>query len=142
MKRRHFIGAATASVLAPVVLESQSFQALAAVSRPDDFAFFDERFEGARRAAASWTAPDRAIAVQGDVTSLWIGRLDRATRERALQLRGVTTESFRFCLGILVSEHARFDLSVSRIDRDLVLWTMRTIPKRRAAHLRAERRNG
>lgn len=137
MKRRYFIGAATASVLIPMTVGSRSFQAFGAMPRPDDLAFFDERFEKARRIAASWAVSDRALAVQSDITSLWRGGLDAATRNRVMQLRGVTTEAFRFCLGVLVSEHASLNLSVSRIDRNLVAWTMQTHP-----YLILERRNG
>lgn len=60
--------------------------------------------------------------------------LIRAPRERALLLRGVTTESFRFCAAILVGDHAKTEMHVSRLDQDLVAWTLRTTPK--------ERRNG
>ncbi|HEY8519559.1 MAG TPA: hypothetical protein VIN61_05735, partial [Gammaproteobacteria bacterium] len=54
--------------------------------------------------------------------------LERAIREQALTLRGVTTESFRFCPSVLLSDHAVVDARVSRIDRNLLLWTMRTSP--------------
>ncbi len=57
MKRRHFIGAATASVLVPLAAGSRSVEAFAAISSHDDCAYFDERFETARRVAASWTRP-------------------------------------------------------------------------------------
>jgi hypothetical protein len=137
MKRRHFIRAATASVLLPAALESRCLPALAALSPHDDYAFFDERFEQARRVVASWPAANECIPVQSDITSVWSDGLHRATRERALHLRGVTTDSFRFCLGVLVSELADFDLHVSRLDRNLFTWTMRTTPR-----LKAERRNG
>lgn len=137
MKRRHFIRAATASVFLPAALESQCLHALATLSLRDDYAFFDERFEEARRVAASWSASNHPIAVQGDITPLWTDGLDRATRARALHLRGVTTESFRFCLGILVRDHADFDLHVSRLDRNLFLWKMHTVPR-----VRVERRDG
>lgn len=137
MKRRHFIRGVTASLLLPAALESPSLLALTARSSHGDYALFDERFENARRIAASWPGSNEPIAVQGDITSLWSNTLERATRERPLRLRGVTTESFRFCLAILVCEHADLDLQVSRLDRDLFLWAMRTTPK-----LRAERRNG
>jgi hypothetical protein len=129
MKRRHFIRAATASVFLPAVLETPCVHALSTLSSHDDYAFFDERFEKARRVAASWPAFDESIAVQGDVTLLWSDGLGRATRERPLQLRGVTTESFRFCIGILVRDHADFDLHASRLDRNLFLWTMHTTPR-------------
>ena len=132
MNRRHFVRAASALVLVPAALESTRLVALAALSPRDSYAFFDERFAEARRIGASWGASHEPIAVQGDITPLWSGGLDRATRERALQLQGVTTDAFRFCLGILLSEHADVDLRVSRLDRNLFLWTMRTTPRIRA----------
>jgi hypothetical protein len=137
MKRRHFIRGATASLLVPAALELPCFPALAALCARGDYVFFDERFEKARRIAASWPASNEPVAVQGDITPVWSDGLDRATRGRPLQMRGVTTESFRFCLAVLVDEHADFELQVSRLDRNLFLWTMRTTPK-----LRAERRHG
>jgi hypothetical protein len=137
LKRRHFIRGATASVLLPAALGSPSLLALTAPSSHGDYALFDERFENARRIAASWPGSNEPIAVQGDITSLWTHTLERATRERPLHLRGVTTESFRFCLAILVREHATLDLQVARLDPNLFLWTMRTTPT-----LRAEPHNG
>lgn len=138
MERRHFIRATTASLLLPAVVEPWCPPALAALSPThDDYAFFDERFETARRLASSWSAATAPISVQGDVTAVWTDGLDRAAPERRLQLRGVTTESFRFCLGVLVGEHAHIGLQVSRLDRNLFLWMMRTTPK-----LKEERRDG
>jgi hypothetical protein len=137
LKRRRFIQAATVSVLLPATVESRCLHAFAVLSPNDDYAFFDERFEKARRLAASWSGSNEAIAVHGDITPLWNNGLDSATRKRTLRLRGVTAESFRFCLGILVSEHADLHLHASRLDRDLFLWTMHTTPR-----LRVERRNG
>ena len=128
IKRRHFIARSTACLLAPVALNWPSLTALAAPHPHDDYVFFDERFEKARRLAAAWPVSSRAVAVQGDITP-WSDVLGRAPSERLLQLRGVTTESFRFCAAILVGDRAQVDLQVSRIDQDLVLWTMRTTPK-------------
>jgi hypothetical protein len=136
INRRHFIGGSVASTFAATTLDWPSRSAIAAPLPQSDFAFFDERFEKARRIAATWQPSNGSVAVQGDITP-WSDVLDRASRERPLQLRGVTTESFRFCAAILVGERAQVDLQVSRIDQDLVLWTMRTTPK-----LKTERRNG
>jgi hypothetical protein len=119
-------------LLLPAAVEWPRLRALAELSPNDDYAFFDERFEKARRIAASWSRANKSIAVHGDITPLWNNGLDSATRERALRLRGVTTESFRFCLGILVSEHTDFHLHASRLDRNLFLWTMHTTPKLKA----------
>ena len=112
--------------------------ALATVSQNWDYAFFDERFEEARRLAASWSGLNPLIEVQGDITPFWSNGPDRTTRERPLKLRGVTTESFQFCLRILVAEHADLDAQVSRLDRNLLLWTMCTTPK----NVITERRHG
>lgn len=131
MKRRHFIQAATGSVLFTAAVEPYCLLARAEHSPNDNYTFFDERFEEARRVAASWSGSNRAIAVHGDITPLWNSQLDLATRKSRLRLRGVTTESFRFCLVTLVREHTDFDLDVSRFDRNLFLWTMHTTPKLR-----------
>jgi hypothetical protein len=93
-----------------------------------DYAFFDQRFGKARRIADSWPASIGPIAVLGDVTP-WSSMLARASRARELQLCGVTTESFRFCAGILAGDRASVQSQVSRLDGDLVLWTMRTTPR-------------
>ena len=128
VKRRHFIGGSAATLLASAAFEWPSLPAWAASLPQGDFAFFDDRFEKARRIAASWTVSMGPVAVQSDITP-WSDLLGREPRERQLQLRGITTESFRFCAAILVGDHANSDLQVSRLDRDLVLWTMRTTPK-------------
>src|SRR5262249_18662673 len=98
----------------------------AGVSGPD-YVFFDERFDRARRAVASWSA-HRLVGVHSDITPVWGSGLDRMTRARPLHLRGVTTESFLFCLKILAGEHANLDIEVSRLDRNLLQWSMTTHP--------------
>jgi hypothetical protein len=128
MRRRQFIHAATASLLLPTAVKT-CVAALATISQNRDYVFFDERFEKARRVAASWSASDRLIGVQGDVTPWWSNGLDRTTRDHPLNLRGVTTESFHFCLRVLVGEYANLEVQVSRLDRNLFLWTMCTTPK-------------
>lgn len=90
--------------------------------------FFDERFDRARHVAVAWSAPCRLIAVQGDLTPVWLGGLDRAARQHGLTLRGVTTASFHFCLKVLLCELARVEARVARLDPNLFLWTMRTVP--------------
>ncbi len=129
MKRRHFIQGATTSVLLLPVAAAPSVAAMAIVARDWDYAFFDERFENARRVASAWSASARLISVQSDVTPVWSSGLERATRHHLLRLRGITTESFLFCLRILAGEQARLDVQVSRLDRNLLLWTLGTTPK-------------
>ena len=126
VNRRHFIGGSAATLLASAALGWPQLSALAASQ--GDYAFFDDRFEMARRIAAAWPAANRSIAVQNDITA-WRELLDDAPRQRALLLRGVTTESFRFCAEILLSESARVDLQTTRLDQNLVLWAMCTTPK-------------
>jgi hypothetical protein len=128
MKRRHFIQAAMASVLLPASARPCT-AALATVWRNRDFIFFDERFQKARRLAASWAAANQVIGVHGDITALWTNGLERLTRHHPLHLRGVTTDSFLFCLRILAGEHANLDIQVSRLDRNLFEWTMHASPK-------------
>jgi hypothetical protein len=127
MRRRHFIGGSAAFLLIPLAAEWRSRAALAAPAA-GAYAFFDERFDRARRIAASWPSTMGPVAVRGDITR-WLPALHHAARERALQVHGVTTESFRFCLSILVGEHADSRWQVARLDRDLLQWTLRTTPK-------------
>jgi hypothetical protein len=120
IRRRHFIQAVTASVLLP-----------ACAWRRWDYVLFDERFEQARRVAASWSAPNRLIKVRSDVTAFWCGELDRLARHQHLSLRGVTTDSFLFCLRILLAEHANLDVQVSRLDLNLLSWSVHASPFRK-----------
>jgi hypothetical protein len=131
MQRRQFIGAAAASALLPAVLTKPC---LAAPGGPD-YIFFDERFPQARQAIAPWPAASRLIGVQGDITRLWSNGLERMTRAQRLDLRGVTTNSFLFCLRILAGEHANLSAQVSRLDRDLLQWTLTTQPLATAGEL-------
>ena len=125
MRRRQFIRVASVSLLLPAAVGS----CLASVAtRGRDCHFFDERFPQARRFAASWPTADTLVAVQGDITPFWKGGLGRLISEQPLRLRGVTTESFRFCLQTLSSEHANVEAQVSRLDRNLLVWTLFTIP--------------
>lgn len=128
MKRRHFIHAATASVLLPSAL-TPGLVVFADTARRWDYVFFDERFEQAHRIAATWPASSRPIGVRGDITPFWISGLDRLARTQSLHLRGVTADSFHFCLRILLGEHANLDVQVSRLDPNLFSWIMRTTPK-------------
>jgi hypothetical protein len=137
VKRRHFIQTATACVLLPAAVKP-CVVAFATVSQTRDYLFFDERFEKAHRIVASWPASSRAIPVHSDVTSLWSNGLDRMTRDAALHFRGVTTQSFLFCLRILTAEHADLEAQVSRLDRYLFEWAILTTPR----NLNTEQRHG
>lgn len=133
MHRRQFFSAAAASALIPAVATKPCLAAL--VSDSPDYIFFDERFPQARQAIAPWPAASRLIGVHADITRLWSNGLERMTRQQRLDLRGVTTDSFLFCLRILASEHARLNAQVSRLDRNLLQWTLTTQPLPTAGQL-------
>jgi hypothetical protein len=128
MKRRHFLGAASASVLFPGNLQLRN-AALASVLPAWDYVFFDERFERAQLVAASWSALNQPIAVHGDITPFWMSELHRMPHHRPLHIRGVTTASIHFCLKVLLGERTNLHEQVLRLDRNLLLWTMRTSVK-------------
>jgi len=91
-----------------------------------DYFFFDERFVEARRLAGELCGAIEPTPVQSDITAIWTGGLARADFTAPMTMKGVTTESFYFCLKILLVDQVRVDAQVSRIDRDLHLWTIRT----------------
>jgi len=129
VNRRNFIRAGASTLLLPVAMTSAYAAASAAGS---DYFFFDERFPRARVLAAALAGRTRPQPVHADVTDLWRTDLERACRRTSLTLRGVTTESFHFCLKILAGEHARVDTEIARVGRDLFLWTIETHVRARA----------
>jgi len=126
VKRRHFVQAGTWSLFLPSVVISASADARSSDGLAWDYFFFDERFPEARRLAAEWFGITQPTPVLSDVTPIWTGELGRASLTSPLALKGVTTESFYFCLKILLGDQARVAAQVKRVDRDLHLWTMHT----------------
>lgn len=126
MNRRGLILAATSALFIPKVVMVAHASASATKSPGPDFFFCDERFAKARRLAAELSGCTALTPVQGDITELWNSYLRRASRQSSLNMRGVTTESFYFCLKIMIGEHARLNAQVTRVDQDLFLWTMRS----------------
>ena len=126
MNRRGLILAATSALFIPKVVMVAHASASATKSSGPDFFFCDERFAKARRLAAELSGCTALTPVQGDITELWNSNLGRASRQSSLHMRGVTTESFYFCLKIMIGEHARLNAQVTRVDQDLFLWTMRS----------------
>lgn len=118
--------AATSALFIPKVVMVAHASASATKSPGPDFFFCDERFAKARRLAAELSGCTALTPVQGDITELWNSYLRRASRQSSLNMRGVTTESFYFCLKIMIGEHARLNAQVTRVDQDLFLWTMRS----------------
>ena len=92
--------------------------------------FFDERFAQARLLVRQLTASEltgcELAAVQSDVTPIRSVTLERITQSASTLLRGITTESFHFCLTTMLREHARIETEIERMDRDLWLWSTRT----------------
>ena len=127
MRRRQFIHMAAAYLLLPAAVKP--CVAARSASKRHKNIFFDERFPRARLLAASWSDVDTLTAVQGDITPFWSDGLDRMCTESPVRLRGVTTDSFQFCLRILVGERADVDAQVTRLDQNLFVWTMSTLPK-------------
>jgi hypothetical protein len=126
MNRRHFVQAGMSSLLLPNAVIAVSPDAPSRGWPACDYFFFDERFAEARRLAGELSGTTEPTPVEGDVTSIWTGGLGRASLTAPMTMKGVTTESFHFCLKILLSDQVRVDAQVNRIDRDLYLWTMRT----------------
>jgi hypothetical protein len=124
MNRRRLIQAATSALFVPGAVTLA--RASATESPASDYFFCDERFAKARRLAAELSGCTALTPVQGDITDLWNTHLGSASRRSSLYLRGVTTESFYFCLKIMLGERASLDAWVARLDRDLYLWTILT----------------
>jgi len=126
MHRRRLIQAATSALFIPKAVMVAHASASATKSPGPDYFFCDERFAKARRLAAELSGCTALTPVQGDITELWNSYLGRASRQSSLHMRGVTTESFYFCLKIMIGEHVHLNAQVTRVDRDLFLWTIRT----------------
>jgi hypothetical protein len=126
MNRRQFVQAGASSLLLSAAVAASADPRRRGRAARESFFFFDERFAEARRLAGELAGLAEWTPVQADVTSLWTGTLTRASLAAPLALRGVTTESFYFCLKVLLADQCRVDAQVRRIDRDLHLWTIRT----------------
>jgi len=126
MNRRRFVQAGVSSLFLPGAVITASAAAPSRDSPAWDHVFFDERFAGAGRLARELSGTTEPTPVQGDITGIWTGGLGRASLTAPMALKGVTTQSFYFCLKIMLADHARVDTHVSRIDQDLYLWSIRT----------------
>jgi hypothetical protein len=126
MNRRQFIQRAAGSFLVPggLLLAGPGLPAWAA--GPSGRIFYDERFPEARRLAAGLPGFARLTPVQGDVTEWWQRELRAAFAAAPQVVRGVTTESFYFCLRNMARTLTRLDSEAIRIGRDLREWTIRS----------------
>ena len=87
--------------------------------------FYDQRFPLALRLAGELSTASELTPVQGDITGIWNAGLGHACGQSALNLQGVTTESFHFCLKLMVGERTSMKTEITRIDQDLFLWQIR-----------------
>lgn len=89
--------------------------------------FYDERFAEALDMAKPFAAHRRLTPVTSDVTALWRSGLDRLSRTSPLDLNGVTTESFYFCLKTLLQSQGGVDARIApAANKDLYVWSIRT----------------
>ena len=128
MKRRLFLQSSVSSALvAPALAHANPYQHEA---RATDRIFYDARFAHARVIAnrlAGHIADNRALTpVNGDLTAPWVGELRAAASQGALRLRGVTTESFYFCLKTLLQPYSVTAAHIERAGRDLHAWEITT----------------
>ncbi|WP_375211428.1 hypothetical protein [Hyphococcus sp.] len=65
------------------------------------------------------------MPVSEDITAAWVKDLERLAA-KPLALRGVTTESFFFCLKTLLQPHGLTFTRVERLGPDLHAWELRT----------------
>ena len=132
MERRRFILVASQVLALPAVMGGDLVAAGPAAFRPASARlYFDERFPAAHHhaAAIARSIGIDPVAVHGDVSPYWTSDLNRTARSHPLELHGVTTESFRFCLDILLRERSSVRGQVSRLDGNLLLWSIRSHPR-------------
>ncbi|HKJ73604.1 MAG TPA: hypothetical protein VKA19_05760 [Alphaproteobacteria bacterium] len=130
MKRRLFLKLSLFAALTARTSRSAVAHVLGeSAALPDRF-FYDERFTDARAISSRLLPRATLTPVQSDVTALWTGGLKELSRQRPLSLRGVTTESFHFCLKTLLRSEARVETQTQRVGKDLYAWSIRTtIPR-------------
>jgi len=129
MNRRFFIKSTFASLIIPSGFSFAADLLKKTDSKPSDYIFYDERFFEARQIAGKLSNTSPMIPVRGDITEIWNSGLNCACTQSHLMMRGVTTESFYFCLKVMVGSIAGMESQVIRINRDLFLWNIQSINK-------------
>lgn len=125
MKRRLFLKTSLASTLA-MTLSPAGAALLGENAASADMFFYDERFAQARAISSRINGAISLTPVTSDVTALWTQQLNSLSRQAPLCLRGVTTESFYFCLKTLLQSHAGLKTRVERVSKDLYAWSIST----------------
>lgn len=126
MKRRLFLKSSASSLIAaPALAQAQGKQAF---TNATDRIFYDARFRDAATFASrlSHAGAEALTPVNGDITAPWVAELQTLSRRRSLVLRGVTTESFYFCLKTLLQSRGLAHAHIERVARDLHAWEIRT----------------
>ncbi len=117
----------SSALIAPSLARANSNQHYA---RATGRIFYDERFVQARvianRLAGQFADKSALTPVNGDLTAPWVGELVSTASQGSLSLRGVTTESFYFCLKTLLQSHSVTATHIERADRDLHAWEITT----------------
>jgi hypothetical protein len=127
MHRRELISASLSAILLP-----QGMFAFTAVepAAGASFVFFDEHYALAASLAQAAPPYSSKIPVGADVTGVWNSSLKLARRDLPLELLGITTDSFRFCLQRLLQSHCYTSTNVERVSQDLYAWSIITTSTR------------
>ena len=88
--------------------------------------FVDERFSGAVVIARRIAPFQKLTPVNGDISLRWLEDHALVSPTRPLSLRGVTTESFYFCVKTLLQSRGLAHAHIERATNDLHLWEIET----------------
>ena len=122
MNRRLFIKGTILSLVFPSHIFMAKESGLFMRSSIPDYFFYDDRFIKAQLLARKISDLDKLTPVQGDITSIWNTELRYQCSHSPFLLKGVTTESFYFCLNRMAGPIGKVGSQVRRIDRDLFFW--------------------
>ncbi|MCP5145876.1 MAG: hypothetical protein H6978_13795 [Gammaproteobacteria bacterium] len=125
MQRRQFMTLASSAMCLPM---QPAIAAMLSVRPEVRLSFVDDRFALARAVAATRWQADGVVTVNGDVTDVWQTYFASAMNSREWSIQGVTTESFHFCLKVLLNDRYAIRSESTRLDKDLYLWTLTGTP--------------
>ncbi len=87
--------------------------------------FYDARFQDARAIALRLSPSAALTPVNGDISGNWVREFTYTAAKSPQTLRGVTTESFYFCLKTLLQPRGMSFARIERVSRDLHAWEIR-----------------
>jgi hypothetical protein len=134
MDRRAFCVSSAAGVLAAAALgvPAATRAAVGATPSPFDQVLVDSRFaEGRAFAASAFRAGSTTLTFRGDLTAVWLGRLQPHWADAGGPLAGLTTVAGLFCLEQLAKDHwlrvvARLRVGAT-VDRGAAGWSDRLL---------------